>query len=74
MKIRYALESGTRNLDVYVNGTKVISNADFAATGSWSTWVEKTIQVPMNVGDNSLKLVTTGTEGPNIDRIQVSAQ
>ncbi|MNZ70244.1 Glucuronoxylanase XynC precursor [compost metagenome] len=74
VKIRYALESGTRNLDVYVNGTKVISNAGFTATGSWTTWVEKTIQVPMNVGDNSLKLVTTGTEGPNIDRIQVSAQ
>ncbi|ASR48198.1 carbohydrate-binding protein [Paenibacillus kribbensis] len=74
VKFRYALETGTRNLDVYVNGTKVISNAAFAATGSWSTWGEKTIQVPMNSGNNTLKVVTTGTEGPNIESIHVSAQ
>ncbi|MNV42573.1 Glucuronoxylanase XynC precursor [compost metagenome] len=74
VKFRYALDTGTRNLDVYVNGTKVISNAAFAATGSWSTWNEKTIQVPMNAGINTVKVVTTGTEGPNVDSINVSAQ
>lgn len=74
VKFRYALQSGTRNLDVYVNGTKVISNASFTATGGWGTWGEKTIQVPMNSGTNTLKVVTTGSEGPNIDRIEVSAQ
>nr|BAA13641.1 endo-xylanase [Aeromonas caviae] len=46
VKFRYALESGTRNLDIFVNGTKVISNEPFPATGSWSTWSEKTIQSP----------------------------
>lgn len=74
VKFRYALDSGTRNLDVYVNGTKVISNAAFTATGSWTTWGEKTIQVPMNSGINTLKVVTTGTEGPNVDSINVTAQ
>lgn len=73
VKFRYALESGTRNLDVYVNGNKVISNTSFSATGSWSTWGEKTIQVPMNSGSNTIKIVTTGTEGPNIDNITVTA-
>ncbi|WP_341279653.1 carbohydrate-binding protein [Paenibacillus sp. FSL H8-0537] len=73
VKFRYALESGTRNLDVYVNGTKVISNAAFAATGSWTSWGEKTLQVAMNSGNNTLRVVTTGTEGPNIDNINVSA-
>lgn len=72
IKFRYALESGARNLDVYVNGAKVVSNAAFAATGSWATWGEITIQVPMNTGTNTLKVVTTGTEGPNIDSIHVS--
>lgn len=71
--IRYALQTGTRNLDVYVNGTKVISNTAFAATGSWSIWDEKIIQVPMNSSINTLKLVTTGTEGPNVDSINVTA-
>jgi arabinoxylan arabinofuranohydrolase len=74
VKLRYALESGTRKLDVYVNGTKAASDVAFDATGSWTTWNEKTIQVPMNSGANTLKLVTTGTEGPNIDNINVSAK
>ncbi|OMF51139.1 hypothetical protein BK135_02540 [Paenibacillus peoriae] len=74
MKFRYALDTGTRNLDVYVNGTKVISNAAFTATGSWATWGEKTIQVPMNSGNNTFKVVTTGMEGPNIESINVSAE
>lgn len=74
IKFRYALESGIRNLDVYVNGTKVISNTPFSATGSWFSWGEKTIQVPMNAGINTLKVMTTGTEGPNIDNINVTAQ
>lgn len=73
VKFRYAQESGTRNLDIFVNGTKVISNEPFPATGSWSTWSEKTIQVPMNAGTNTIKVVTTGTEGPNIDNINVTA-
>ncbi|MFK0524205.1 carbohydrate-binding protein [Paenibacillus illinoisensis] len=73
VKFRYAQESGTRNLDIFVNGTKVISNEPFPATGSWSTWSEKTIQVPMNAGTNTIKVVTTGTEGPNIDYINVTA-
>ena len=74
IKFRYALASGTRNLDIYVNGQKVISNADFSATGSWTSWGEKTIQAAMNSGTNILKVVTTGTEGPNIDNINVTAQ
>ncbi|MHA7966500.1 carbohydrate-binding protein [Paenibacillus sp. CAU 1782] len=74
IKLRYALATGTRNLDVYVNGVKVISNTPFSATGSWSTWGEKTVQVLMNTGNNTLRVVTTGTEGPNIDSINVTAQ
>ncbi|BCJ92717.1 hypothetical protein acsn021_02860 [Anaerocolumna cellulosilytica] len=74
IRIRYALASGTRNLDVYANGTKVASNVDFSSTGSWTNWSEKTIQVSLNSGTNTLKFVTTGTEGPNIDNINVTAQ
>ena len=43
-------------------------------TGGWATWGEKTLQVSMNSGNNTLKVVTTGTEGPNIDSVNVSAQ
>lgn len=74
IKFRYALESGTRNLDIYVNGEKVISKDAFSATGSWTSWGEKSIQAAMNSGTNTVKVVTTGTEGPNIDNISVTAQ
>jgi glucuronoarabinoxylan endo-1,4-beta-xylanase len=66
------LAAGTRYLDIYVNGTRVVRNAAFAATGGWATWGERTIQVPMNSGNNTLKLVTTGTEGPNVDNVNAS--
>jgi endoglucanase len=73
LKFRYALAAGTRYLDIYVNGTRVVRNAAFGATGGWAAWGERTIQVPMNSGNNTLELVTTGTEGPNVDNVNVSA-
>ncbi|SCY03335.1 glycosyl hydrolase family 30 [Paenibacillus polysaccharolyticus] len=73
IKIRYSLPSGTSNLDVYVNGTLALSNVPFEATGSGNTWKDKSIQVPMVNGTSTLKLVTTGTGGPNIDNINVTA-
>lgn len=74
IRIRYALESGTRYVDVYLNDEKIISDLAFEETGSWSNWGEKSIQIPMSVGnDNRLKLVTNGTEGPNIDHINLAA-
>ncbi|WP_124065084.1 carbohydrate-binding protein [Clostridium sp. E02] len=68
---RYALESGTRNLDLYVNGNK-IKSVEFPATGSWTNWREITVQVPLTEGDNVLRIETTGEEGPNIDNMNAA--
>jgi len=71
-----AINRSTSNVSqnfVLQNGAKVISNAPFTATGDWGAWGEKAISVPMNQGTNTLKLITTGTEGPNIDRVVISA-
>ncbi len=73
IKIRYSQPSGTSNVDVYVNGSLALSSVAFEATGSGSTWKEKSIQVPMVNGTSTLKFVTTGTGGPNIDNINVTA-
>ena len=73
VKVRYALQSGTSNLDVYVNGAKVLSHVAFAATGSPAAWGEQSIQVPMSSGTNTLQFVATGEEGPSIDNIHVTA-
>lgn len=73
LDIRYALATGTRSLDVYVNGSRVQSNVAFPATGSWSTWstVSVQVQIPQGSG-NTVRLVTTGTEGPNIDSVRAT--
>ncbi|GGH52253.1 hypothetical protein GCM10008014_18790 [Paenibacillus silvae] len=73
IKIRYSQPSGTSNVDVYVNGSLALSSVAFEATGSGSTWKDKSIQVPMVNGTSTLKFVTTGTGGPNIDNINVTA-
>lgn len=74
IQIRYALESGIRYLDVYLNGQKVLSDVPFEATGSWENWAETSIQIPMTVGNNNqIKLMTNGTGGPNIDQINLAA-
>jgi len=71
---RYALAEGTATLDVYLNDEKVLSDLAFEATGGWDKWEVLAIQIPMKTGNNnSIKLVTTGTGGPNIDRISVAA-
>jgi glucuronoarabinoxylan endo-1,4-beta-xylanase len=72
LRFRYALASGTRNLDVTVNGVKLVSLSAFGATGSWSAWGEKTILVPLDAGNNSLRLETTGTGGPNLDHVSLA--
>jgi hypothetical protein len=42
---------------------------DFPPTGSWTTW--RTVSVPLQLGTNadSLYLVTTGSNGPNLDAV-----
>jgi O-glycosyl hydrolase len=72
LEFRYALESGTRHLDVYVDGAKAESEVAFEATGSWSTWAKKSIQVPMTAGTATVRVVTTGTGGPNIDSLNAA--
>jgi O-glycosyl hydrolase len=74
LKFRYALETGTAYVDVYINGTLALEDVAFEATGSPATWSDKSIQVPMSVGNNNaVKLITTGTGGPNIDSLNATA-
>lgn len=73
LAIRYALGSTTaRTLDVYVNGTRALTGVTFNPTGGWSSWGSVQVQVPMRVGGNTVRLETTGTEGPNVDSVRVT--
>ncbi|WP_084546890.1 carbohydrate-binding protein [Glycomyces arizonensis] len=71
IQIRYANGASDRGANVVVNGSTVAS-ASFANTGSWDTWVTKTVTVQLNAGSNTIRLAATGSEGlPNIDYIEM---
>ncbi len=68
LEFRYALAQGTKYLDVYVNGEVVVTDVEFPATGSDSTWGRVAVHAHMDTGDNEVQLVTTGTGGPRLDQ------
>ena len=69
VEIRFANGSTARGADVVVNGSTVASTS-FQNTGAWSAWSIKTVEVPLNAGDNTIRLVATGSGGlPNIDSL-----
>lgn len=69
LSIRYA--NGTtagRPMDVSVNGAVVSANRAFNGTGSWTTWADSTLNVPLKAGSNTVRVTATTANGaPNID-------
>jgi len=67
MIIRYALGSGTRSLNLYVNGVFVVTYA-FSSTGGWSNYSTLSHPIAISLGVNTFELVAdVGTPGPNVD-------
>ena len=45
-----------------------VSTVSFESTAAWTTWVTKTLTVPLNVGGNTVRLdPITATGLPNVD-------
>ncbi|WP_290860860.1 carbohydrate-binding protein [Hamadaea sp.] len=67
--IRYANGTTTdRPANVVVNGATAGSTVSFPGTGAWTTWVTKTVTVPVVAGSNTIKLAATTANGDaNID-------
>jgi len=72
--LRYANGTTTdRPMDIAVNGTTVSSGLSFAGTGSWDTWVTKSVTVNLVAGANQIRATaTTANGGPNVDAITVT--
>jgi hypothetical protein len=69
---RYANGSkNTRTLGVSRSsgGSQVL--VDFPPTGSWTTWRTVSIQLQMDTNNDSFGLVTTGSNGPNLDAVTI---
>lgn len=61
-----------RQCAVIVNGTNR-GNVSFSPTGAWTTWQPVTINVPLNAGNNTIRVTANTTNGgPNLDKVDVS--
>lgn len=71
LTFRYA-NGGTVNrpVNVSVNGT-VVGSVTFPPTGSLTTYHTVTLNVNLLGGSNTIKLVSTGADGPNLDSMTV---
>lgn len=76
LTIRYA-NGGTTNRDMilYVGNYAYQWNLSFPTTGSWTTWEEVTVNIPLSVTDlSTVTLVATSESGaPNLDYLAVTA-
>jgi hypothetical protein len=70
LTVRYANGSGTnRPIQVFPGGGQVTG----APTGSWSTWVTATVNVPLAAGDNDVILSSVVNDGmPNVDKFDIT--
>ena len=61
-----------RKMKIEVNGQTDYWFQDFLTTGSWTTWQERGIVLPLKVGENSIKMTSeTANGGPNLDYLHI---
>ncbi|WP_342074904.1 carbohydrate-binding protein [Yoonia sp. SS1-5] len=73
LTIRYALGSGTRNMQLEVNGVALAVPVGFISTGSFAKWDDISVGVDLVAGTNTIRLVSTGQSGPNVDALTLDA-
>ena len=70
---RYALNTGSRPLQVTVNG-QVAGTVAFPSTGAWTTWSSTLpLNVLLNAGNNTIRATVTGSNGANVDYLAVTS-
>lgn len=74
VSFRYANGGGgNRPLSLEVNGV-AIRQLPFATSGGWTNWIfSGDAQVPLIAGGNTIRLVSTINNGPNIDYLYLNA-
>lgn len=70
---RYALLSGSRALQLKINGEVRVEVIDFPVTGSWSNWQYYRINQSLKAGTNTITLAAIGFSGGNYDELSIGA-
>lgn len=61
-----------RKMKIEVNGQSDYWVQDFLSTGSWTTWQERGIVLPLKKGNNSIKMTSSvASGGPNLDYLHI---
>jgi lysophospholipase L1-like esterase len=70
LDIRFAAAS-SRPANIEVNGA-VAGAVNFTSTGSWTSWTNESVTVPLQAGRNSIRVVPRTADGlPNVDSLTV---
>ena len=72
LSFRYGLGNTARPLQLKVNGTIVVASLAFPSTTLWSNWQNVISTQALNAGVNEIQLTTIGSNGGNIDELQVT--
>nr|WP_315146474.1 Ig-like domain-containing protein [uncultured Flavobacterium sp.] len=72
LSFRYGLGNTARPLQLKVNGTVVVASLAFPSTTLWSNWQYVTSTQALNAGVNEVQLTTIGSNGGNLDELQVT--
>jgi hypothetical protein len=73
LDFRYANGSATdRPLELRANGVVDQPALAFTPTGAFSIWRHVVEQVALNAGNNLVRLTMNGTDGPNVDNLDVA--
>ncbi|MEM8715298.1 MAG: DUF4347 domain-containing protein [Cyanobacteria bacterium P01_A01_bin.3] len=71
---QYALGSGSRPLQLSVNGSVKDSSLDFSNTGGWSNWKTSSKNgIYLRQGNNKIRLRANGSSGANFDYLKVKS-
>jgi glucose/arabinose dehydrogenase len=74
LAFRYALgNTSTRSLAIRVNGTLVQPGLTFPITSTWTDWRYVSLTTTLRAGANVIRATATGTSGPNVDHLRVTA-
>ena len=65
--------SAGRPMNILVNGSVVVNNIDFPVTGGWTAWSQTNVTFGLAAGNNTIRLLSTGSEGgPNVDKMDIT--
>jgi len=71
LHFRYALAGADRPMEVLLNGVQVAASLSFPPSNDWTVYRRTALTVTLRAGVNTVRLMTTGASGANLDSLLV---